>query len=1617
MRKRFSTCLGVALLSCMLLGNRVAFANVRPTAEEFPEKTIIIGTYAIVLDVVNEELLELALQSAETNMQNEVYFKSDINSGIWYNITNSDSISDISESTANIVKNQEIDKLYLTHYTNASGVTISFLTNRQVYVSDIDTPQVPTNIVELDELENELKIQQALYDSVKDEPEEETEKEKDKRLDKKAIYSQKINSLNEVLKTIEHKEIAKLTAQIHAVENLERELVKKGADSAKIEMVVSQKENLKNTRMAYCYQILIDKMNKENVSIDYEDCNDLIQKYAGAITSLESILSELGIAIDKVASTIGDENNIDETFSENQSSEEVLEEEAIGVNKIIEENLELMLEYAESGNFEKAEEALEEAYVAETVKNNDNNVSEEVKEKQKEVLQQAIELLEQEALELVQAGDGKDYKEAVKNKESNTVLEAIKEETISNLSELLAQLEDTYASLSEKTEGAKEQASLLQEKTKAYENLLSAIPICEVRESIKELLQEELDDTKEQLNEIKLQAIPEYQETVAVVESTEKQIETLNEKYLEAVEENNTEDSNQYKMELENAVNGLVSAENKLEQLEKEFMEGNLKSELELEETTSTEDLKEKKEDILKELEGILSGEDSIDAISDLLENLKQVENESILSFQKLEDSNDILRETKNVLEESLADLENLLRLTQEDDKTSLLKEELQQTKETIEYLEDLLTFVEETKQKVEKKLQVTTNSSQQTTILSDTIKDYKEKLKEIENVLQKEMQDGIKGAVQKEIEQLEQQIKTIQTNEKREDSLNKLEQKIEKEETTLDKISDLVNAFVDVEMLRLENVTDLAEAITYVEESLSDLKKLSQMQEVTEEEKELLQKEVHQLEDNKQCLEEYLEFIEEKSQELEQKLQKITTPLQQVTILSDAIEDYKEKLEEIENNILQKEVQDSIKGAVQKEIEQLEQQIEIIQTNEKREDSLNKLEQGIKKEETTVAQISDLVSAFTDIEMLRLEEVTDLAKAITYVEEALTDLGKLSQMAGTTEEEKEVLQQESQQLEDKKQCLEEYLEFIKEKKEELEQKLQETTTPVQKVTALSNAIEDYKEKLEEIETILQKEVQDSIKGAVQKEIEQLEQQIEAIQTEDKREDSLDKLEEGIKKEEDEISDLVSAFTDIEMLRLEEVMDLVEAITYVEESLSDLRDLSQMQGVTEEEKEVLQQELQQLEDNKQCLEEYLEFIKEQKEEIEQKLQKITTPLQQETVLSDGIDMYQEKWNSVETTLQKEVQNCIKTALQKEMDTLEIQLTLLQVEDKKDAMLQELEQVISKKDDSLERVSDLVDNFNEIEKLSLKQAQTLEEAIDVKEEVLSDFEKLLQGADIKKEGTNRIEEKIQQIKEEVDLLKEYVAFIENTNQTLEKQLEKTTDLFEHKELLSNEKDSYKEKVDNVENSLETVNSEDSSLKEELKQCIVTALQEEISDITKQEQEIQKKIEERLEEILGDKSELSAENKALAQAQEEKYSEEELNAIAIVTDSLREAYAKKGAELMYPWLIIFKEYDVKLTLPAIKLKDEIYVPVEEVAIQLGAEVLTSKTNDVIIIKGRNVLIEYILNDNIVYVNDKKMMVTLSPAKEIKNQVYISLQCFVRAYRLEEATYSDYTVLSEK
>ena len=105
------------IILCLLLFQyiNVFGETLRPDASAFPDRTIIIGSYAIVIDHMTNSILEKAEQSAQSENQNNIYYKSDINSGTWYDITQSSDISEISKTVDNVVSYQQINGLTLTH--------------------------------------------------------------------------------------------------------------------------------------------------------------------------------------------------------------------------------------------------------------------------------------------------------------------------------------------------------------------------------------------------------------------------------------------------------------------------------------------------------------------------------------------------------------------------------------------------------------------------------------------------------------------------------------------------------------------------------------------------------------------------------------------------------------------------------------------------------------------------------------------------------------------------------------------------------------------------------------------------------------------------------------------------------------------------------------------------------------------------------------------------------------------------------------------------------------------------------------------------------------------------------------------------------------------------------------------------------------------------------------------------------------------------------------------------------------------------------------------------------------------------------------------------------------
>ena len=159
-----------------------------------PVGSIIIGTHIIQLNVLNQEILDAASKSAEQSSQSNVYYKSEFSDGTWYDITTASSIDDISKKQNNAVANSTIDKLKLTHWTKADGVTIEFSTGRRIGIQDIDNISDPNNIPELEELKTEKGLQQGMYDNEKDD-------------DKKDSIGYVVSNISSLFSLIESKEL------------------------------------------------------------------------------------------------------------------------------------------------------------------------------------------------------------------------------------------------------------------------------------------------------------------------------------------------------------------------------------------------------------------------------------------------------------------------------------------------------------------------------------------------------------------------------------------------------------------------------------------------------------------------------------------------------------------------------------------------------------------------------------------------------------------------------------------------------------------------------------------------------------------------------------------------------------------------------------------------------------------------------------------------------------------------------------------------------------------------------------------------------------------------------------------------------------------------------------------------------------------------------------------------------------------------------------------------------------------------------------------------------------------------------------------------------------------
>lgn len=130
---------------------------VHVTPSEIEDSTLVIGTHLIHLSALTDELYEIASDSAEESGQGEIYYKSELSGGTWFNITTASSLEDITTG-GTPVQDSVIAELFFTHHTKSDGVTYDLRTGQPVNPYDIVDPYDIESLEELMPLKNQYEI-------------------------------------------------------------------------------------------------------------------------------------------------------------------------------------------------------------------------------------------------------------------------------------------------------------------------------------------------------------------------------------------------------------------------------------------------------------------------------------------------------------------------------------------------------------------------------------------------------------------------------------------------------------------------------------------------------------------------------------------------------------------------------------------------------------------------------------------------------------------------------------------------------------------------------------------------------------------------------------------------------------------------------------------------------------------------------------------------------------------------------------------------------------------------------------------------------------------------------------------------------------------------------------------------------------------------------------------------------------------------------------------------------------------------------------------------------------------------------------------------------------------
>ena len=116
--------------------------------------TLFVGTYLIHMTAMTDELYEKAQESAEDSGQYNIYYKSELANGEWFDISSAEGLADITDA-AEPVGTAELDDLWVTFYVGADGIAHSAKNSESVCIFDQPSPYDLYRLPELEALRNQ----------------------------------------------------------------------------------------------------------------------------------------------------------------------------------------------------------------------------------------------------------------------------------------------------------------------------------------------------------------------------------------------------------------------------------------------------------------------------------------------------------------------------------------------------------------------------------------------------------------------------------------------------------------------------------------------------------------------------------------------------------------------------------------------------------------------------------------------------------------------------------------------------------------------------------------------------------------------------------------------------------------------------------------------------------------------------------------------------------------------------------------------------------------------------------------------------------------------------------------------------------------------------------------------------------------------------------------------------------------------------------------------------------------------------------------------------------------------------------------------------------------------